>query len=224
MAIFVEKCDTNDHSIQLVAFLETKLGSVDNRIIRGLGGVVLTRGVGVDADGSAGGLLSLLSEELVSIKDCISNRLCIILVGVIIKLNQEVVLCNVYAPNSENERRELCGFILNVQQSFPLPWCLRADFNTVLNAAERNGGEFNKWSARAFNNFILQAKTKLRAARGIINKWAMAKVKDQDTTKELEEKLAKIDERAGSNKWTDTLSYERLEAIFDIWKAIRREE
>ena len=93
---------------------ETKIGTLDNRIIRGLGGNVLTRGIGVDAKGSAGGLLTLWNESLVSIKDCISCRWCIILVGTLNNVQQDVVLCNVYAPNSERERKELWGYILNV--------------------------------------------------------------------------------------------------------------
>lgn len=37
-------------------------------------------------------------------------------------------------------------------------WCMAGDFNTVINYSERKGDDFNKWSTRAFNNFILQVK------------------------------------------------------------------
>ncbi|KAK3189742.1 hypothetical protein Dsin_029303 [Dipteronia sinensis] len=137
---------------------ETELSAVDNSILRSLGGVELTKGIGVDAVGSAGGLITMWSEDLVTIKDCISSKWCIILVGLLKKLDKKVVFCNVYAPNLESERRELWGYIISAQQSFPMSGCIKGDFNTVLYPSERKGGVFNKWSARAFNNFILQSK------------------------------------------------------------------
>ncbi|KAI9157781.1 hypothetical protein LWI28_027900 [Acer negundo] len=38
---------------------ETKLGVYDSKILRELGGVVLAKGIGVEAEGSTGGLLTL---------------------------------------------------------------------------------------------------------------------------------------------------------------------
>ncbi|KAK3229101.1 hypothetical protein Dsin_000982 [Dipteronia sinensis] len=137
---------------------ETKLGVFDNRIKKGLGGVVLTRGVGADAVGLAGGLITLWIEDLVTINYFISNKWCLVLAGVLNKLDKEVVFCNVYTSNLESERRELWGFLINIQQSFTIPWVIGGDFNTFLHAYERRGGDFNKWSARAFNNFNLQAE------------------------------------------------------------------
>lgn len=101
---------------------------------------MLYRGVGVEAECTTWGLLTLWNEDLVTIKDCISNKWCVILVRVLNKLNKEAVLCNVYTPNLEKERRELWGFILNVQQSFLMPWCIGGDFNMVFNEFERKGG------------------------------------------------------------------------------------
>lgn len=86
---------------------ESKLVAFDSRIIKGMGGTYLTRGIGMDALGSAGGLFTLWNKDLVTIKDCILNNWCIILVGVLNKIDKEVVLCNVYAINLEHERREL---------------------------------------------------------------------------------------------------------------------
>ncbi|KAK0599556.1 hypothetical protein LWI29_006326 [Acer saccharum] len=312
-----------------ICFLqETKMGSMDIRISRGLGGSLLGKSVGVDADGSTGGLLTLWNEDLVSIKDCISNKWCIILVGVLNKFNRKVVLCNVYAPVVEKDRRDIWGFILQVQQSLSIPWCIGGDFNTVLNEAERKGGEFNKWSAAAFNNFMLQAKVidiplrggdftwsnnrvggswtrldrflvspiilswfsnfeqirlprlisdhhaiglgavraywgprpfrfsncwleekslmedinkewvenkiigssssillfKLRGAKRKIKRWVAANMKDKNSTKELEDRLGNIDVEAARTGWTDGLRKDRLDAVSDLWKGLRREE
>ena len=70
---------------------ETKLESYDRRIIRDVGGKFLSKGVGVDAVGSTGGLLTLWNEDVVTMKDCISNQWCIILVGVLNNINKEAV-------------------------------------------------------------------------------------------------------------------------------------
>ncbi|KAK3219978.1 hypothetical protein Dsin_013948 [Dipteronia sinensis] len=211
---------------------------------------------------------------------------------------------------------------------FSMPWCIGGDFNTVINASERRGGEFNKWSGRAFNNFILQAKvvdipmqgavftwsnnrvegswarldrflvspimlswfpnmmqtghprtisdhgaitlcvlkadwgprpfridiawlkdkelmaevkknlaerkvrgsssctlqTKLRVAKSNIKRWAVSRVKDVGNTKEIEDRLAKIDSQAARNGWSDLLRKERLGILSELWKALRLEE
>ncbi|KAK2642950.1 hypothetical protein Ddye_024713 [Dipteronia dyeriana] len=116
---------------------ESKLAVFDSSIVRSIGGVFLTRGVGVDAKGSAGGLITLWNEDLFLVSHCISNKWCIVLVGVLFKIDKEVILCNVYAPNVEADRKKLWGFLLNIQQSFSSPWCIGGDFNTVLFASER---------------------------------------------------------------------------------------
>ncbi|KAK3226022.1 hypothetical protein Dsin_005884 [Dipteronia sinensis] len=307
---------------------ESKLDVFDSRVIRNLGGVVLTRGVGVEAVGSAGGLITMWNEDLVSIKDCISNKWCIILVVVLKKLDKDVVLCNVNASNLESERRELWSFICSAQQFFSAPWCIGEDFNTILNESERKKDSFNTWSVKSFNDFILQAKvvdiplcgaaftwsnnredgswtrldrflvcpnilswfpnvvqrglprtisdhcaislgtikenwgpspfkfnnewledkelmavvqkawvdsnvtrssiyilhTKLRSSKCKIKGWALAKMRDKASTKSIEDRLAKIDERAASGCWTEPLRQERLEANVELWKLLRLEE
>ncbi|KAK3185016.1 hypothetical protein Dsin_032302 [Dipteronia sinensis] len=78
--------------------------------------------------------------------------------GVLVKQSKEVVFCNVYTPNVESERVELWDFILRAQASFPMPWCIEGDFNTVLHSAQRSGNDCNYGSMRAFSSFLLQAK------------------------------------------------------------------
>ncbi|KAK3228761.1 hypothetical protein Dsin_000642 [Dipteronia sinensis] len=68
--------------------------------------------------------------------------------------------------------RELWGFMVNVQQYFDRPWIMRGDFNTISNESERRGGGFNKWSAKAFNIFILQAKVIDMPVHGITFSWS----------------------------------------------------
>ncbi|KAK3229325.1 hypothetical protein Dsin_001206 [Dipteronia sinensis] len=157
----------------MVLFIqESKLNVFDRNIIRSIGGYLLSRGVGVEAIGSAGGLITLWNESLFTPTDCILNRWCIVLVGKLLKQDKQVAFCNVYAPTIESERKELWGFLLNLQLSFTVPWVMGGDFNTVLLEKERRGGVFNKWSARAFNSFILHAKVIDTPLRGMEFTWS----------------------------------------------------
>ncbi|KAK0595713.1 hypothetical protein LWI29_009285 [Acer saccharum] len=70
------------------------------------------------------------------------------------------------------DRKKLWEYLLRIQQDFEHPWFFGGDFNTVLNEAERKGGLFDKWSARSFQHFILQAKVKDIPLRGAAFTWS----------------------------------------------------
>ncbi|KAK3199332.1 hypothetical protein Dsin_022747 [Dipteronia sinensis] len=70
------------------------------------------RGIGVEAEGASGGLISLWNNELFSVKACVSNKRCIILQREILELKKLVVFCNVYAVTVESERRQLWEYLL----------------------------------------------------------------------------------------------------------------
>ncbi|KAK2634027.1 hypothetical protein Ddye_028819 [Dipteronia dyeriana] len=137
---------------------ESKLILFDFRVVKSLGGLLLTKGVRVDANGLAGGLVTLWNEVFFEVKTCITNEICIILSGMLTKLMREVVYCNVYGANYENERIELWRFILQAQVSLLGPWVIRGDFNIVLEHWERKGGGGNVRSMRNFKMFIDLAK------------------------------------------------------------------
>ncbi|KAK3198662.1 hypothetical protein Dsin_022077 [Dipteronia sinensis] len=149
---------------------------MDISIIRGLGGIVLTRGVGVDAEGSAGDLITMWSEGLVSIKECISNKWCIILVGILKTLDKELVFCNCLCTKPGKREKRVMEIHYQCSKFFFLAMVYWGDFNIVLYASERKGGDFNKWSARAFNNFILQSKVLDLPLRGGDFTWSNNRV------------------------------------------------
>ncbi|KAK2663407.1 hypothetical protein Ddye_001981 [Dipteronia dyeriana] len=120
------------HNPSLFFLQETKLMHVDDKIIRSLGWNVLSKSMSVDSDGATGGLISLWSDDSFEIKACISNQRCIILVGELVKLNKEVVFCNVYAPSWDSEKAKLWDFIISAQKTLDMPWCIGGDFNSVL--------------------------------------------------------------------------------------------
>ncbi|KAK0607568.1 hypothetical protein LWI29_016836 [Acer saccharum] len=161
----------------IILFLqESKLRVFDSRIIRILGGNFLSRGVGVEADRSAGGLITLWNEELFSVKSCITTSRSIILIGALVGVQQEVTFCNVYAANIEGERKELWKYVVEVQNSFPIPWCIGGDFNTVLSPDERRGRGCDMVSIRNFNDFVLRAKVMDLPLDGMPFTWTNSRV------------------------------------------------
>ncbi|KAK2642541.1 hypothetical protein Ddye_024304 [Dipteronia dyeriana] len=103
-----EQVQTNYRFLQ-----ETKLKSIDYRVINALGGFVLTKGIGVDSVGSSGGLLSLWNEDQFVVSACISNSRCILLIGELVALKKVVGFCNMYAACVEFEREE---FYVEIQR------------------------------------------------------------------------------------------------------------
>ena len=71
----------------VVLFLqETKLSSFNNSIVNSIGGGWLTKGIGVEAEGSAGGIITLWNEDLFSANACINNSRCIAVSGELVQL------------------------------------------------------------------------------------------------------------------------------------------
>ncbi|KAK3199924.1 hypothetical protein Dsin_023339 [Dipteronia sinensis] len=78
----------SSHKPQIVFIQESKLQVFDRKVVSSLGGSSLTRGIGVEADGAAGGLLTLWNEDSFLVEDCISNSRCIIVAGVLTKIKK----------------------------------------------------------------------------------------------------------------------------------------
>ena len=112
----------------------------------------------MEAEGSAGGLITLWNDEVFKCISCITSNRSIIVSGELVGANRSVVFCNLYAPNNIKERSKFWEYILTVQASLPFPWCIGGDFNTVLASSERIGGPCNPNSLHNFREFILRAR------------------------------------------------------------------
>ncbi|KAK3221173.1 hypothetical protein Dsin_015143 [Dipteronia sinensis] len=110
-----------EHKPMVLFLQETKLNYFDNSVINSLGGRYLTRGMGVEADGSAGGLVSLWNDDLFTVIACIKSDRCIALAGELVKQRKMMVFCNVYAANVESDRKILWEFIIQAQVHVSLP-------------------------------------------------------------------------------------------------------
>ena len=124
------------HKLDFLFIQESKLKVFDSRLISSIGGKWLSRGVGVDAVGASGGLIILWNEEAFVVEDCITNRNCLIISGILQRSQKRLVLCNVYAASVEHERREVWDFILGAMRTLTAPWCVGGDFNSVLDPSE----------------------------------------------------------------------------------------
>ena len=138
---------------------ESKLISFDSRLVRVLGGPLLSRGVGGNAISSAGGLITLWNEELFKVKE-------------LVRLKNEMIFCNVYAPNVEAKRRLLWDFLVGSQATFQMPWCIDRDFNSILDPSEQRGrGVYFKEAIKSFNEFILRARVVDLLMQGRVFTW-----------------------------------------------------
>ncbi|KAK4835884.1 hypothetical protein QYF36_015743 [Acer negundo] len=72
-------------------------------------------------------------------------------------------------------------------------------------------GDAEKVSRR--NLWNMKEESKLRKAKGSIKRWAVARVKDRDTTKEIEDRLIKLDEKTVSFSWSGEMRQERLKTL-----------
>ncbi|KAK4848515.1 hypothetical protein QYF36_013977 [Acer negundo] len=142
------RCLVNKIKPEVLFIQESKLKSFDNRTISSLGGVRRNRGIGVDAEGASGGLITLWNKDFFTVKACISYSRCIILSDSLRKIRKKIVLCNIYAASIDKERRELWDFILGAQQTFSDPWGIGGDFNTVLDPSKRVGVGYDMGSVR----------------------------------------------------------------------------
>ncbi|KAK3199766.1 hypothetical protein Dsin_023181 [Dipteronia sinensis] len=106
-------------------------------------------GVGVEANGSDGGVITLWNEDVFVVNSCIFNDRCIIVSGMLSSINMEVVFCNVYAANNEKERVELWRFILSGKVSLSRPWIIRGIltlFLIIVKEREVLGVEDESWA------------------------------------------------------------------------------
>lgn len=112
----------------------------------------------MEAEGLAGGLITLWNDDLFKVKACVPSKRSIILIGELVGINKEIAFCNVYAANVESERQEMWKYLVDAQNCLPIPWCFGGDFNTVLDPSERKGKGCVSGSIRNFNEFVLEAK------------------------------------------------------------------
>ncbi|KAK3199602.1 hypothetical protein Dsin_023017, partial [Dipteronia sinensis] len=127
------------HKPTVLLIQETKLKVFNRSVVRKLGGSWLTRGVGMDAEGAAGGLITLWKEESFVAKACIMAKSCIILAGQLVNLNREVMDLPLHGLNftwSNNREREawarLDRFLVSPEFMLWLPNLIQKGLERIL--------------------------------------------------------------------------------------------
>ena len=92
-------------------------------------------------------------------KACVNTVRCSINLGELAVVKKEVVICNVYAPNVEEERVVLWEFILANQRKFSVPWIVGGDFNVVADVVEKQGGTPVMSNLIHFQKHLIQKQT-----------------------------------------------------------------
>ncbi|KAL7162684.1 hypothetical protein ACSBR2_043049 [Camellia fascicularis] len=115
--------------------------------------LVAKKGVKIDSDGSAGGLLYVWKPQVFELQDCCSSKHFIILSGIACS-SFPCVIVNIYAPNEVVRRRQIWESLVSIKQHFPLPWCMGGDFNEIRYMSERKGCSRREWGMSDFNEFI----------------------------------------------------------------------
>ncbi|CAL5438187.1 unnamed protein product [Camellia sinensis] len=186
-----------ERQVDIALFQETKKAELTEEDVR----TVWVRGkmeyMGVDADGSAGGLLCIWDPDIFQLKDCCSSRRFIILSGTLFN-HFHCVILNIYAPNDVGSRGNLWKCLLKLKEEFPNPWLLGGDFNEIRQIGERKGCSRRDRGMKDFNEFIDKCEVSEVPLLGRRFTWCNSS---------LGEKWSRIDRIFVDPKWIEVFNF-----------------
>ncbi|XP_017973373.1 PREDICTED: uncharacterized protein LOC18612971 [Theobroma cacao] len=112
------------------------------------------QGRAVKSKGRAGGLLCIWQEGFFKVKEVISHKHYLLLIGIARGIRTKMGFGNVYASNDEEERNVVWHELSQIIADGDISWVLGGDFKSVRNEEKRIGrGEVNR-TATSFDHFI----------------------------------------------------------------------
>lgn len=144
----------------VISIQETKLETIDRRTCTYLWGFDDFEFITKDADGRAGGILMMWNKNSFILQGTITLSFALLIKGVWLKENVQVILLSVYAPCERNNKLDCWEEISGALESHNGGlYCVMGDFNSICAEDERKGVQTNSRSAEIddFNNFILEA-------------------------------------------------------------------
>lgn len=96
--------------------------------------------ISVDAQGTAGGLISMWCSKSVVMEDSWNGKFSSSVVVKDVGLGYSWVVTNVYGPNDARLRDEFWAELEDVRNRWDLPWCVGGDFNVIRFSHEKRGG------------------------------------------------------------------------------------
>uniref|UniRef100_A0A7N0TVI7 Endonuclease/exonuclease/phosphatase domain-containing protein n=1 Tax=Kalanchoe fedtschenkoi TaxID=63787 RepID=A0A7N0TVI7_KALFE len=142
-----------DHNPSLLLIQESKTASMNAEIIRSFWGQSPISWASSDSIGLAGGLLICWDSDFFVADNIFKSEGAILLTGTLKVGNIRCVIANIYAPNSESQRRSFWDFLHSKWVEFGYPWMAGGDFNSVLRVEERRGLDSVNSGMRDFENF-----------------------------------------------------------------------
>ena len=124
------KCD-------IVCLQETKLETLDRRIVRSLWGNPYVDWVFLEAVGTAGGVLLLWDKRVVEKLDSFVGRFFVSCLWRGVSNGFTWVGIGIYGPTCDVARQDLWVELRDIRQSWSTPWCIFGDFNVIRFPSER---------------------------------------------------------------------------------------
>nr|GFB27342.1 RNA-directed DNA polymerase, eukaryota [Tanacetum cinerariifolium] len=142
---------------RIIALQETKTNSISHMDVKFIWGNSNYQFVCSDSAGNSGGIFCVWEDSIFK-KDSVSvaNNF-IALYETWLPKNSKVLIVMIYAPQSHVLKRILWNYISGLIAQWHGESIVMGDFNEVRSEEERFGSQFNRSSARNFNNFISSA-------------------------------------------------------------------
>lgn len=133
---------------------ETKMNSLSGDIVKSLWGSRWVEWEIMEANGTAGGILLCWDSRWLAKVDVRKGLHSVSCVFKCVCNDMRWFFSGVYGPSSEHGRRELWRELVEVCQSWSMPWCVGGDFNEIRFPHERLGCMNISRGMSEFSNFI----------------------------------------------------------------------
>ncbi|XP_022004425.1 uncharacterized protein LOC110901986 [Helianthus annuus] len=157
----------NEFGVSFIGMQETMSTNVQSGMLANFWGGMGFDYEFVNSNGHSGGLACMWDPKTY-VKDMVAkddNYLHVsgLLTDGSIRLN----IINVYAPQHNQDKRNLWAKIVQLMQSGQGWWLVFGDFNAVRNMGERKNSKFDTVCAKGFNNFIDEASLREYNLKGM---------------------------------------------------------
>ncbi|GKD60173.1 RNA-directed DNA polymerase, eukaryota, partial [Tanacetum coccineum] len=150
-----ELCIKN--KVNFLAIQETKMESIDLISVKLCWGNLRFDHVHSDSVGNSGGILCVWDSDSFRKDSVTVSDYFVIIRGVWLKTNVNLLIVVVYAPHDSRDKRILWDYLVHISNQWDGEVVMMGDFNEVRCKSDRFGSVFNARGADVFNSFIAEA-------------------------------------------------------------------
>ena len=143
-----------EENIELIGQVETNHSQLSQWDIQSCWGQHVADFIQEPAYEGSGGLIISCRKDSFIYSRCIKRRRWISLTGEFLNDHFRFEVCLVYAPNDQNNRRQVWDQLRTLKASVTVPLLLMGDFNGILHPRERRGASEVTTSMREFQELI----------------------------------------------------------------------